>query len=74
MIASLIRFDDKHISVAQAIMVDDRVLEGFIHNIGKPTIFEICGDLQQVKPWVELRGTAREAKRFKVAIRPMLGR
>ncbi|MBA0783509.1 hypothetical protein Gotri_001212, partial [Gossypium trilobum] len=26
---------------------DDRVLEGFIHNIGKPTLLEIRGDLQQ---------------------------
>ncbi|KAH1073291.1 hypothetical protein J1N35_025619 [Gossypium stocksii] len=48
MIASLIHFNNKHMSVAQAIMVDDRVLEGFIHNIGKLAIPEFCGHLQEV--------------------------
>ncbi|XP_040942343.1 protein MAIN-LIKE 2-like [Gossypium hirsutum] len=46
MAASLIRFDDRHISTAQAVMANDHVLECFIHNIGKPAIFEICGHLQ----------------------------
>ncbi|KAG8503651.1 hypothetical protein CXB51_001637 [Gossypium anomalum] len=48
MATSLICFDDKHIFTAQAIMVDDCVLEGFIYNMGKPAIPKICGHLQQV--------------------------
>ncbi|MBA0550815.1 hypothetical protein Golob_021729 [Gossypium lobatum] len=48
MTASLIRFDDKHISAAQLAMADDRVLEDFIHNMGKLAIFEIRGHLQAV--------------------------
>ncbi|KAH1121120.1 hypothetical protein J1N35_004280 [Gossypium stocksii] len=46
MVVSLIRFDDKHISATQLVMVDDHILEGFIHNMGKPAILEICGHLQ----------------------------
>ncbi|MBA0848556.1 hypothetical protein Goshw_003878 [Gossypium schwendimanii] len=48
MAASLIRFDDKHIFVAQAAMADDCVLEGFIHNMGKPPIPQIHGYSQEV--------------------------
>ncbi|XP_052479594.1 protein MAIN-LIKE 2-like [Gossypium raimondii] len=47
MAISLIRFDDKHISVSQAAMEDDRVLEGFIHNMGKPPIPQIRSYLQK---------------------------
>ncbi|KAK5802378.1 hypothetical protein PVK06_029967 [Gossypium arboreum] len=46
MVASLIRFDDKHIFATQLVMVDDHVLEGFIHNMGKRAIPEIRGHLQ----------------------------
>ncbi|MBA0756178.1 hypothetical protein Gogos_019848 [Gossypium gossypioides] len=46
MVASLIRFDDKHIFAAQLAMPDDCVLKGFIHNMGKPTIPKIRGHLQ----------------------------
>ncbi|KAK5770953.1 hypothetical protein PVK06_047117 [Gossypium arboreum] len=48
MAASLIRFDDKHIFVAQATMADDCVLEGFIHNMGKLSVPQICSYLQEV--------------------------
>ncbi|KAH1096824.1 hypothetical protein J1N35_013745 [Gossypium stocksii] len=48
MTASLIRFNNKYISAAQAIMADDCVLEGFIHNMGKSMILEIRGRLQKV--------------------------
>ncbi|XP_016730063.1 protein MAIN-LIKE 1-like [Gossypium hirsutum] len=48
MAASLIRFDDKHIFAAQLVMVDNRVLNGFIHNMGKHTILDIRGHLQAV--------------------------
>ncbi|KAK5795138.1 hypothetical protein PVK06_036396 [Gossypium arboreum] len=41
MAASIILFDDKHISATQAAMADARVLEGFIHNMGKPPIPQI---------------------------------
>ncbi|KAH1114747.1 hypothetical protein J1N35_008125 [Gossypium stocksii] len=47
MVASLIRFDDKYIFIAQAAMVIDRVLEGFIHNMGKPLIPQIRDYLQE---------------------------
>ncbi|KAH1032427.1 hypothetical protein J1N35_044601 [Gossypium stocksii] len=47
MVASLIRFDNEYISVAQEAMIDDRVLEGFKHNIGKPPIPQIRGYLQE---------------------------
>ncbi|MFQ6651823.1 hypothetical protein Gotur_023996 [Gossypium turneri] len=46
MASSLIRFDDKHIFVAQAIMVDDHVLEGFIHKLSKSPDTEIRSYLQ----------------------------
>ncbi|KAH1130104.1 hypothetical protein J1N35_001482 [Gossypium stocksii] len=46
MVVSLIRFDDKYISAAQPIMADDRVLEGFIHDMEKSAILEIHGHLQ----------------------------
>ncbi|MBA0852111.1 hypothetical protein Goshw_001318, partial [Gossypium schwendimanii] len=46
MTSSLIRFDDKHISAAQVIMLDDRVLEGFIHNLSRNSGIEIRGYLQ----------------------------
>ncbi|KAK5793941.1 hypothetical protein PVK06_035122 [Gossypium arboreum] len=47
MATSLIHFDDKHIFVVQAKMVDDCVLEAFIHNLEKPPIIEIRGYLQE---------------------------
>ncbi|KAH1096640.1 hypothetical protein J1N35_013561 [Gossypium stocksii] len=43
---SMIHFNDKHISIAQAIKANDRVLEGFIHNLSKVPIIEIRGYLQ----------------------------
>ncbi|MBA0869412.1 hypothetical protein Goshw_027813 [Gossypium schwendimanii] len=46
MTTSLISFDNKHIVAAQAIMADDRVLEGFIHNLSNGPITEIHGYLQ----------------------------
>ncbi|MBA0871969.1 hypothetical protein Goshw_003543 [Gossypium schwendimanii] len=49
MASSMIRFDDKHISAAQAIMVDDRVLEGFIHNLSKSLDIEIRVYLQDAR-------------------------
>ncbi|KAH1047464.1 hypothetical protein J1N35_038248 [Gossypium stocksii] len=48
MVASLIRFNDKHIFVAQFVMADDRVLECFIHNMGKRAIPKIRGHLQVI--------------------------
>ncbi|MBA0570019.1 hypothetical protein Golob_003708, partial [Gossypium lobatum] len=45
MTTSLFRFDDKYISAAQAIMVDNRVLEGFIHNLSKSSDIKIRGYL-----------------------------
>ncbi|KAK5842478.1 hypothetical protein PVK06_004842 [Gossypium arboreum] len=42
----LIRFEEKYIFVAQAIMTNDRVLEGFIHNLSKGPITKIYGYLQ----------------------------
>ncbi|KAH1064144.1 hypothetical protein J1N35_029131 [Gossypium stocksii] len=42
----LIRFDNKHISTAQMVMVDDRILEGFIHNLLKSSYTKIHGYLQ----------------------------
>ncbi|KAA3453252.1 serine/threonine-protein phosphatase 7 long form-like protein [Gossypium australe] len=47
MTTSLIRFDKNHISTAQVVMADDRVLEGFMHNLVKPPIIEIRGYLQE---------------------------
>ncbi|MBA0783593.1 hypothetical protein Gotri_001287 [Gossypium trilobum] len=49
MTSSLIRFDDKHISAAQAIMADDRVLDRFIHNLSKSLNTKICGYLQDAE-------------------------
>ncbi|MBA0787441.1 hypothetical protein Gotri_027209 [Gossypium trilobum] len=49
MTSSLIRFDDKHVSAAQLIMVDDCVLEGFIHNLLKRAPSEIRGYFQDVE-------------------------
>ncbi|KAH1065110.1 hypothetical protein J1N35_030097 [Gossypium stocksii] len=48
MTAFLIRFNDKYISIAQLARVDSRVLEGFIHNIGKHVIPKIRRHLQVV--------------------------
>ncbi|KAK5824803.1 hypothetical protein PVK06_019587 [Gossypium arboreum] len=48
MTASLIHFNNKNISTTQVVMADNRVLEGFIHNIGKLAIPEILGHLQAV--------------------------
>ncbi|MBA0560906.1 hypothetical protein Golob_017777 [Gossypium lobatum] len=41
--ASLIRFDNNHISSIQLAMADDRVLEAFIHNMEEPPIPKIRG-------------------------------
>ncbi|KAH1056996.1 hypothetical protein J1N35_035061 [Gossypium stocksii] len=58
MVASLIHFNDKNISNTQVLMVrrnlnfinfnkvDNRILEGFIHNMGKPAIPKIHGHWQ----------------------------
>ncbi|KAH1047633.1 hypothetical protein J1N35_038417 [Gossypium stocksii] len=46
---SLICFDDKYISTAQAIMADDCVLEGFIQNLSKGPIIKIHGSLQDAR-------------------------
>ncbi|KAG8497165.1 hypothetical protein CXB51_008377 [Gossypium anomalum] len=46
MTASLILFDNKHIFATQLAIADDHVLEGCIHNMGKPTIPEIRAHLQ----------------------------
>ncbi|MBA0859546.1 hypothetical protein Goshw_008113, partial [Gossypium schwendimanii] len=47
-VISLICFDDKHIFAAQAIKADNRVLEGFIHNLSKSPDNEIRGYLQDM--------------------------
>ncbi|MBA0877779.1 hypothetical protein Goshw_011929, partial [Gossypium schwendimanii] len=49
MVTSLIRFNNKHIYVAQAIIANDRVLEGFIHNLSKNPDTEIRGYLQDAR-------------------------
>ncbi|KAH1039560.1 hypothetical protein J1N35_041303 [Gossypium stocksii] len=43
----LIHFVDNHIFAVQLVMVDNRVLEAFIHNTGEPPILEIHGYLQE---------------------------
>ncbi|KAA3470161.1 serine/threonine-protein phosphatase 7 long form-like protein isoform X1 [Gossypium australe] len=49
MTSSLIHFDDKHVSAGQSIMANDRVLEGFIHNLLKSAPSEIHGYFQDVE-------------------------
>ncbi|KAH1046616.1 hypothetical protein J1N35_037400 [Gossypium stocksii] len=49
MIVSLIRFYGKHISAAQLTMTNDRVMKGFIHNMGKLAIPKIHGYLQATR-------------------------
>ncbi|KAK5824604.1 hypothetical protein PVK06_019385 [Gossypium arboreum] len=46
MASSLIHFNDNHISIAQSIMADGRVLERLIHNLSKCTNTKIHGYLQ----------------------------
>ncbi|KAH1106596.1 hypothetical protein J1N35_010364 [Gossypium stocksii] len=46
---SLFRFDDKYISVTQAMMVNDRVLERFTYNLSKSPNTEIHGYLQDAR-------------------------
>ncbi|KAK5774790.1 hypothetical protein PVK06_042646 [Gossypium arboreum] len=46
--ASLIRFNNNHISAAELTTADDILLEAFIHNKREPPIPEICGYLQEV--------------------------
>ncbi|KAH1072319.1 hypothetical protein J1N35_024647 [Gossypium stocksii] len=45
----LIHFDDKHISTAQSIMVDDHVLEGFIHKLSRSPDTKIRSYLQDAR-------------------------
>ncbi|KAH1057258.1 hypothetical protein J1N35_035323 [Gossypium stocksii] len=54
MAAFLIRFDDKHIFATQLAMADNRVLEGFIHNMGKPVILEIRATYKRLESYMRL--------------------